>query len=75
MTTLILRAPPDVDAVDPASFIIRNRLPSGLMSHIGDLDEPASDEKYAPLKISLGCPSLKSGSVSTATAMTASPLR
>ncbi len=74
MTASMVRAPPAVDAVEPASFTIKNR-PSRLVSHMGDLDEPKLLEKYAPLKISLGCLGMKTGLVSTATATNDSPFR
>jgi len=63
-------------AVLPAvatSFIIRKRFPSRLMSQ----GFPSSGEYkgYFPRKRTYGFPALNAGCVSTATAITASPLR
>ena len=55
---------PPADA--PDGFIIRKRLPSGLMSHGVDVIK-RGEGKYVPLKRILGFPRLNVGSVSTST--------
>ncbi len=64
-----------VAAGTPDGFIIRNFLLSGLMSHGVAVRFPKIVEEYFPLKRILGFPRLNVGSVSTSTAIVASPLR
>ena len=71
---LILRRPPDADAGSIAwdSFIMRNRLPSGLTSH-GVPEARPPEPTYVPRKRVLGIPGRKTGSVCSTTAITESP--